>query len=146
MGIQNRTHVIWLLDDYTQLLPYAEEAHEYLQQPGQFDAGRFLRLCQSFSVRRCWILGDFRAALFGTCTPHPWSSINVGHLVWYYYRQTQQPGSGLYRLLQTFTRWATEQGAQEISLTQHPAVNPKITRLYKRLGYEPRETYFTLAL
>ena len=136
--------MIWELDDLEQLVPYLDEAHTKLNQAGKPNPDKFRYLLKDlFPTRNCWVIGNFRAALFGVVYPHPWADHLVGMIPWSFYREGYRPGAEFIRLYQRYIEWAESQGAYEINFSYQGHLSERWRQRLRRWGPDRMEAVYT---
>ena len=128
------------------MIPYAQEAHDFFRQPGKFDEDVTLHLFNHLPKAYCWVIDEYRAALFSTILPIPFTKDYMGHSLFWYYRPDYQPGSEFVDLLHFFIKRSKNEGAQYVELVHWEHLNKKIPGLMKRLGFEYSRSNYVKAL
>ncbi len=138
--------MIWELEDLTKLVPFVDEAHKFLNQAGTPNPEKFLVMLQAFETRKCWIVGEYRACLFGVVYPHPWCDHLIGMTPFVFYRQGYRPGAEFIRLYQKYFQWAESQGAYETTISYQGHLSERWRQRLRRWGPDRTEIVYTRIL
>lgn len=128
------------------MIPYAKKAHGFFRQPGDFDEEATLLLFNSFQDSRCWIVGDYRAALFGVLLPVPFTRDLMGHTLFWYHPPQYQAGAEFVSLAKHFVKWCDESSVVCTSFTHWSHLNPKLCGLVKKLGFNYSHSEYVRAV
>lgn len=120
----------------------------------KFDIDQFTKsmdLPLTMGIAGLWVIetedNEIVGVLGGLCTPMFFSEEKVAIEAFWYVREDHRHGTGGFRLLEEFERWAKNVGAQYVHLAFMNKIHPeKMSEFYERRGYTKLETIYRKTL